>query len=196
MPVRLMLALRYLNILRRRVLGNALDASSRFLYKVTRNLMHREGDTGASVRETMKAMVLFGVPPEEYCPYDEAKFDEDPSAFCYAFAQNYQTITYFRLDGAGMPARELLAQIKTILVGGFPCMFGFTVYDSIRDKTNPPGHIPYPTLDDKQEGGHAAIAVGYNDYKQIKNATNPGALLIKKLLGHRLGRRRLRLASL
>ena len=159
--------------------GNALDASSRFLYKVTRNLMHREGDTGASVRETMKAMVLFGVPPEEYCPYDEAKFDEDPSAFCYAFAQNYQTITYFRLDGAGMPARELLAQIKTILVGGFPCMFGFTVYDSIHDKTNPPGHIPYPTLDDKQEGGHAAIAVGYNDYKQIKNATNPGAFLIK-----------------
>lgn len=163
--------------------GNALDASRRFLYKVTRNLMHREGDTGASVRETMKAMVLFGVPPEEYCPYDEAKFDDDPSAFCYAFAQNYQTITYFRLDGAGMPARELLAQIKTILVGGFPCMFGFTVYDSIRDKTNPLGHIPYPTLDDKQEGGHAAIAVGYNDYKQIKNATNPGALLIKNSWG-------------
>jgi C1A family cysteine protease/peptidoglycan hydrolase-like protein with peptidoglycan-binding domain len=163
--------------------GNALDASSRFLYKVTRNLMHREGDTGASVRETMKAMVLFGVPPEEYCPYDEAKFDDDPSAFCYAFAQNYQTITYFRLDGAGMPARELLAQIKTILVGGFPCMFGFTVYDSIHDKTNPPGHIPYPTLDDKQEGGHAAIAVGYNDYKQIKNATNPGAFLIKNSWG-------------
>jgi C1A family cysteine protease len=167
--------------------GNSTDASRRFLYKVTRNLMHREGDTGASVRETMKAMVLFGIPPEEYCPYDEDKFDDDPPAFCYAFAQNFQAITYFRLDDAGISAQELLAQIKTLLVAGFPCMFGFTVYDSIHDRSNPPGHIPYPDLNNKREGGHAAIVVGYDDYRQIARASNSGALLVKNSWGKTWG---------
>ena len=41
-----------------------LDASRLFLYKATRNLMNMKGDTGAYLRSTMGAMVLFGVPPE------------------------------------------------------------------------------------------------------------------------------------
>ncbi|PSB24781.1 peptidoglycan-binding protein [Stenomitos frigidus] len=171
----------------KRSCGNPIDASRRFLYKVTRDLMHSQGDTGASVRETMKAMVLFGVPPEEYCPYDEKRYDEDPSAFCYAFAQNYQAMTYFRLDAAGIATKELLAQIKTVLVAGFPCMFGFTVYDSIYDEANPPGHILYPKGNEKREGGHAAIVVGYDDYKKVKNAPNAGALLIKNSWGKTWG---------
>jgi hypothetical protein len=46
----------------------------------------------------MGAMVLFGVPPEEYWPYreNEKEFDQEPPAFCYAFAQNYQAVKYFR----------------------------------------------------------------------------------------------------
>jgi hypothetical protein len=41
--------------------------SSRFLYKVTRFLSKRPaGDTGASIRDTLKAMLLFGVPPEYF----------------------------------------------------------------------------------------------------------------------------------
>src|SRR4030042_3103955 len=71
-----------------------LDASRLFLYKVTRNLMKMKGDTGAYLRNTMGAMVLFGVPPEEYWPYKIADFDKEPSAFCYAFAQSYQAIKY------------------------------------------------------------------------------------------------------
>ena len=63
-----------------------LDASRLFLYKVTRNMLHLTGDTGAYLRTTMGALALFGVPPEEYLPYDVAKFDEEPSAFCYAYA--------------------------------------------------------------------------------------------------------------
>src|SRR5512136_544862 len=87
----------------RRSVGKDIDAYRLFLYKVTRNLMKMKGDTGATLRKTMGAMVLFGVPPEEYWPYtdDKDKFDQEPPAFCYAFAQNYQTITYFRHDPAG-----------------------------------------------------------------------------------------------
>lgn len=52
----------------RRAFGLHLDASRLFLYKATRNLMHWTGDTGAFLRSTMGALVLFGVPPEEYWP--------------------------------------------------------------------------------------------------------------------------------
>ena len=87
----------------RQAFGRHTDALRLFLYKVTRNLMKLRGDSGAYLRTTMGAMVLFGVPPESYWPYTdkEESFDREPSAFCYAFAQNYQTIKYFRHDPAG-----------------------------------------------------------------------------------------------
>jgi len=50
----------------RKAFGRHTDASRLFLYKVTRNLMKAKGDTGAYLRTTMGAMILFGVPPEDY----------------------------------------------------------------------------------------------------------------------------------
>ena len=78
----------------RRAFGNYIDASRLFLYKATRNIMHQTGDTGAFLRKAMEALVLFGVPPEEYWPYIDKKpdFNKEPTLFCYAFAQNYQAI--------------------------------------------------------------------------------------------------------
>ena len=55
---------------------------------------------------TMKAMVLFGIPPEEYYPYDVSRFDEEPGAFCYAFGQSYQSINYYRL-GQDQPVHPM-----------------------------------------------------------------------------------------
>ena len=71
----------------RRAFGKHTDASRLFLYKATRNLMREKGDTGAFLRTTMGALVLFGVPPEEYWPYKISNFDKEPTAFCYAFAK-------------------------------------------------------------------------------------------------------------
>ena len=61
--------------------GKYIDASRLFLYKVTRNLLNFKGDTGAFLRSAMGAITLFGVPPEEYWPYDIEKFDKEPPAF-------------------------------------------------------------------------------------------------------------------
>ncbi|MFH1627389.1 MAG: hypothetical protein ABIE47_01545 [Pseudomonadota bacterium] len=92
-----------------------------------------KGDTGAYLRTTMGAMVLFGVPPEDYWPYadEEKKFDKEPPAFCYAFAQNYQAIKYYRHDPPETPAGTTLNRVKRYLASGHPSMFGFTVYNSI-----------------------------------------------------------------
>lgn len=157
----------------RRALNRHIDASRLFLYKVTRNLMHLTGDTGAYLRSTMGAMVLFGVPPEEYWPYDIPKFDNEPPAFCYAFAQNYQAIQYFRLDVPGTTPAQLLQKIKLLLAYGLPSMFGFTVFSSYV-QAGTTGEIPYPFTGDRRVGGHAIVAAGYDDGKTIKNAA-PGA---------------------
>jgi C1A family cysteine protease len=129
----------------RKSFGRHIDASRLFLYKVTRNLMKQKGDTGAYLRTTMGAMVLFGVPPEEYWPYsdDEKGFDREPPPFCYAFAQNYQAIKYFRHDPPGTSANTLLDKVKSYLSSGHPAMFGFTVYSSI-EQAEKTGRIPFP----------------------------------------------------
>ncbi len=167
----------------RRAHGTHIDASRLFLYKVTRRLMHLSGDTGASIRSTMKAMVLFGVPPEEYWPYFTAHFDEEPPAFCYAFAQNYQAIQYFRLDPMGTPRNSLLREIKACLAAGLPAMFGFTVFSSRNQALKNGGKIPFPCRGEEIEGGHAVVAVGYNDKLKIKNENcgyeTTGAILIR-----------------
>ena len=158
----------------RRAYGKHIDAARLFLYKTTRNMLHWTGDTGAFLRSTMGALVLFGVPPEEYWQYVVADFDKEPPAFCYAFAQNYQALRYYRLDPPTTPGDVVLARVKTNLSAGLPSMFGFTVYNSYT-QANTTGKIPYPTAGERIVGGHAIVAVGYDDNMKIKN-TNAGAV--------------------
>jgi C1A family cysteine protease len=169
--------------------GQYTDASSLFLYKATRELMNLKGDVGASVRETMKAMALFGIPPEQYWQYNEAKVNEEPPSFCYSFAQNYQALKYFRLDYAGISKEVLLVQIKAVIATGLPCIFGFTIYTSAYEASNQRnGSIPFPDYKkDRVVGGHAVVAVGYDDYKEIERKDRPdpskGAFLIRNSFG-------------
>jgi len=136
----------------------------------------RSASSQASVTWTaiaMQAMVLFGVPPEEYYAYKPADLDKDPGAFVFAFAQNYQALQYYRYDAPGTATADLLARIKTNLAAALPAMFGFVVYSSITQAAQT-GKIPYPVSGEKRVGGHAVMAVGYDDHVKIKN-NNPGA---------------------
>ena len=171
----------------RRAFGRHIDASRLFLYKTTRDLMHMVGDTGAFIRSTMGSLVIFGVPPEEYWPYNVPDFDKEPCALCYAFAQNFQAITYYRLDPSGTAPNVLLDRIKANLAGALPSMFGFTVYSSYT-QANTTGKIPFPTAGERIVGGHAIVAVGYDDAMKIKNSSpgaseTTGALLIRNSWG-------------
>ncbi len=137
-------------------------------------MLHWTGDTGAFLRSTMGALAVFGVPPEDYWPYVVSDFDKEPSAFCYAFGQDYKAISYYRLDPAGTAKNVLLNHIKAYLAAGLPSMFGFTVFSSYTQAATT-GKIPFPTPGEKSVGGHAIVAVGYDDNMEIMN-TNPGAV--------------------
>ena len=165
----------------RKAFGRYLDVSRRFLYKTTRRLSKLHGDSGAELRNAMGALVLFGAPPEEHWPYDVEHFDVEPDAFCYSFAQNYQAVTYYRLDPPGTETPQVLAALRGHLAAGAPAMFGFTCYSSLDDVTAS-GLIPFPGKGEKITGGHAILAVGYDDKVRCPNAA-AGALLIRNSWG-------------
>jgi C1A family cysteine protease len=174
--------------------GKYIEVSPLFLYKVTRNLMDLQIDSGASLRETIKAMATFGVPPENYYPYNEQKVNDEPPQFCYALAERYQALKYFRLDYPGLAREMLVFQIKAVLAAGFPCAFGLTLYESStkyesngKTETATAGYIPSPLEDEQVIGGHAMVVVGYDDYKQIDLSPSRGAFLVRNSKGTNWG---------
>jgi C1A family cysteine protease len=171
----------------RRAFGRHLDASRLFLYKVTRNMLGWTGDTGAYLRTTMGAMSIFGCPPEQYWPYIISKYDQEPSSFLYAYGQSFQALQFYRLDPAGTAKKAVLDSLKAHLAAGLPAMFGFTCYSSLYSASGRAGNIPFPASSENTLGGHAVMAVGYDDGKVITNPNDnkktTGAILIRNSWG-------------
>ncbi|HMV01280.1 MAG TPA: C1 family peptidase [Rhodocyclaceae bacterium] len=166
--------------------GNGQDMSRLFLYKLSRRLLGWQGDTGAYIRTAIKSVALFGLPPENDWPYDVRRFDEEPLAYHFAYAQNFKATTYARLDGHGSGDATLDA-VKRCLLDGFPVAFGFPVYSCI-DAVGIGGRfvIPFPAALDSLRGGHAVLAVGYDDSIETPlgaGAKGRGALLFRNSWG-------------
>jgi len=162
--------------LERRSRRKHLDASRLFVYKMARQLDGLKGDTGAYIRSAMKALKIFGAPPERYWPYDIAKFDEDPTTFVYLCGQSFRTIQYYRIDWR-RSRHSVVNLMRTLLVKELPIIFGFVVYNWGNDD----GEFLMPEKGDRPHGGHAIMAVGYDDERQVGKST--GAFLIRNSWG-------------
>ena len=54
--------------------------------------------------------------------------------------------------------------MKSCLAAGYPFVFGFTVYESFEtDEVASSGIAPMPASSETALGGHAVLAVGYDD---------------------------------
>jgi len=170
----------------KKALGRTIDVSRLFIYKSTRDLTGSSGDSGANLRTTMEALAVFGAPPETYWPYDGSpaasnkRLDAEPSTFCYAFAHNFASTTYFRLDPPNLTPDQVLGNIKAHLAAGFPSMFGFPAYDEYMN-AGPDGKVAFPNPTSQLSGGHANAAVGYDD--QLAIGADTGALLVRNSWG-------------
>jgi C1A family cysteine protease len=146
-----------------------------FIYYNERAMEHTvASDAGAEIRDGIKSIAKQGVCPESLWPYSPVPADPKTDLFppgapetkrppkkCYDAAKNYQAIAYQRLTNS-------LSQLKGCLAEGFPFVFGFTVYSSLYDsKGNPRARIPLPSAKDGVEGGHAVLAVGYDDKETV-----------------------------
>lgn len=137
-----------------------IDLSRLFVYYNERVI---EGtvniDNGAYIRDGIKSLATTGVCAESLWPYDIDKFRDKPPVNCYDDAKTRVVSEYQRL--------ETLADMKNCLASWYPFTFGFTVYESFESSiVARTGIVPMPKRNEKCMGGHAVLAVGYDNRKQ------------------------------
>ena len=127
-------------------------------------------DSGAQLRDGMKTLAHQGVCPEPLWPYVLSRFATKPTSDCYTEAKRHLGITYMRVG-------QDVAQMRGCLAAGYPFIFGFTVYESFEsDAVARTGNVPMPNGDERTLGGHAMVAVGYDNPKKriiVRNSWGP-----------------------
>jgi C1A family cysteine protease len=156
--------------------ANAIAAASEFLWMqkaheivpsrlfIYYNEREIEGDVnqdnGAQLRDGIKAVVQWGECPETQWPYDPAKFAVKPTQDCYDHALQHQVLTYRRVSNN-------LLDMQSALAGGYPFVFGFSVYESFEsEQVAATGIMTIPKRHEQSRGGHAVMAVGYDKNKK------------------------------
>jgi len=137
-----------------------IDVSRLFIYYNERALMDTiDYDSGASLRVGIKTLKNDGSCPEDMWPYNIKKFDLKPKVACYSEAKGHLINAYHRITD--------LNEILTCLADGYPFVFGFTVYESFESaKVNKTGVVDMPKEGERALGGHAVMAVGYDQKKK------------------------------
>jgi len=143
--------------------------SRHFIYYGERELEDSiDYDSGAYIRDGIKVLNKIGVCSENKCPYDVNRFTEKPSDIAYTEALKHTVSSYYRLD--------TLDDMRHCIADGYPFVFGFTVYESfMSDTVANTGIVPMPVNENVKEnviGGHAVMAVGYDDTVKKFNIRN------------------------
>ena len=156
-----------------------------FIYWNERNLEHTVPlDNGAQIRDGIKVVNKLGAVPESEWTYDDtpanptthlwpagAKPALRPPLSVFSDAKDYQAIGYQRVLRA-------LSQFKGVLASGYPFVLGFTVYSSFESAAvAQTGKLNLPVPTEACLGGHAVLAVGYDDPSQrflVRNSWGSG----------------------
>ncbi len=136
--------------------GAYTDASRLFIYYNERVLQGSvAADSGASLRNGIKTLAANGVCSEKAWPYAIEKFAAKPLARCYQEGLKHRIVSYHRI--------VTLADMLSCLSEGFPFVFGFSVYESLQaPQVAKTGKVPMPKKTERMLGGHAVLAVGYD----------------------------------
>jgi len=128
-----------------------------FIYYNERDLEGSTGsDSGAQIRDGIKTVARQGFCPESEWPYEIASFAQKPPAACYQDALKERVSEYLRLTPATVP-------LLTCLASGYPFVFGFSVYESFESaRVAQTGVANLPGPNERLVGGHAVVAVGYD----------------------------------
>jgi C1A family cysteine protease len=156
-----------------------------FIYYNERAMEHTVAtDSGAQIRDGVKSVNQLGVCPEPEWPYiatpadpntnvwpPGAKPAQKPTPNCYIDALQNKVLSYESVS------RDL-AQFRGCLAAGYPFVLGFTVYTAFESpQVAQTGVLNLPTSAEQVLGGHAVLAVGYDDTAQrfiIRNSWGAG----------------------
>lgn len=157
-----------------------------FIYYNERAMEGHTGyDSGAQIRDGIKSVTQLGVCPETEWPYDDtpatsdggpfppgARDGEKPTPQCYQDALRYRAVQYRRLY-------QLQSQLKGCLAEGYPFVLGITVFPSFWSADGQQAVVtPLPSANEAPVGGHAVLAVGYDNAKGwfiVRNSWGPTA---------------------
>jgi len=137
-------------------------------------------DAGAQIRDGIKTVAKDGDCPEPEWPYVIEKFRTRPPARCYAHAASHRAVAYRRVV-------QDLSQLRGCLASGYPFVFGFAVYAGfMTPAVARTGVVPLPGPgesgpDGGPPAGHAVVAVGFDDARQV--------FLVRNSWGPRWGRK-------
>jgi len=127
-------------------------------------------DNGAQIRSGIKSVVKQGVCREALWPYDIPSFKKKPPKTAYVEGKLNQAISYERIAHS-------LNHMKACLASGFPFVFGFSVYEGFEsEQVARTGKLNMPGAKEPSLGGHAVVAVGYNDTTErflVRNSWGP-----------------------
>jgi C1A family cysteine protease len=141
-----------------------------FVYYNTRSIEGTiRSNVGVYVRNAIKAVARNGDCPESLWPYTERKFRTKPPPKCYASAMKYRAVEYRRIH-------RRIDDFRSCLASGYPFIFGFKVHQRFRDVVKKTGVLKMPVRGERVLGGHAIVAVGYDDSKRrfiIRNSWGP-----------------------
>lgn len=141
---------------------NKFYPSRLFLYYNTRSLEGTiSSDSGATIRNTIKAIAKWGTCSEDMWKYDITKFREKPAQECYIKAEENQAIKYESIP-------QDLYSLKSVLAEGFPITGGIMLFSSFQsDKVARTGIVPIPNASkEAMLGGHCISIYGHSDSKQ------------------------------
>ena len=147
-----------LEFLERKDKVNFHDMSRLFIYyneRVIENSVNN--DAGAMLRDGIKTLASQGTCSEKKWPYDTSKFTVKPTPACYKEGLKHLITSYQRILTTD--------EMRTCIADGFPFVFGFTVYESFESaKIANSGVVHMPKKNERTLGGHAVMAVGYDDH--------------------------------
>lgn len=113
-------------------------------------------DSGATIRDSIKAYNTYGACPEHDKPYRISSFSRKPSLRAYRHATKHEPVRYARVN-------QNERDMKSALTAGYPIVIGFSVYESFESQTvADTGVIPMPDTTEQCVGGHAVVLCGYD----------------------------------
>ena len=142
--------------------GKPTDVSRLFIYYYERVLLGTVNyDSGAYIRDGIKATNKYGASLESHWPYDIRKFKQEPINEAKSDALNRKVTRYERVE-------DFNGCIDA-LSNGYPVVIGFYVYDSFMSASvAKTGNMPYPNTNrERLLGGHAVLLVGYDKNKKV-----------------------------
>ncbi len=151
--------------------AHAAGPSRMFIYYNERSQARQPRcNVPVSLRDGHKVVAKVGACPERHWQYRFRNFSVRPPKRCYHDELVTRVARYARIK------RDLRA-MKACLASGFPITMGMSVYASFESpRVKATGIAPMPERDERLQGGHAVMVVGYNDAGErfiVRNSWGP-----------------------